>query len=448
LGKRLPKKVKELLEKSKESCILAVDVYNKPRTSFRSGAYVVFMIIAWTSLFHAIFERDKVNYYYKKEPDSRFYKKIDGDKMAWEVKECAKYYFKDSNNINKPIKKNLELFIPLRNKIEHRLLPELDETLFGECQALLHNFEYILDEEFGEDHCVNESLVFSLQFAHWYPKSEGVQKNSPKDLVKFKNYIEDYREGLDKEVYSDPRYSFKVYLIPKIVNNPNKADCAMEFIKFDSSNPEEMKNYEKITTIIHEKHPSVSNKGLLKAGEVAKRVKKEINKHYGLNLKFHPNNHLKCCEYYQIRPKKGDKNKEETKTNFCKYDAAHDDYLYTEDWVNYLIKELKNEQIFVSLFPNRKKLVLGLFNATEVSKKVKTELNKHYNAKIDFGINRHRQCCLHYGLLQDKSSFPDEKYVKTAGSQTLYTKDWVDHLISKLSNKDEFLSIFPNHELN
>ncbi|KAF5425067.1 MAG: hypothetical protein C5S44_00665, partial [Candidatus Methanocomedens sp.] len=30
MGRRLPIKAKELLEKSKESCLLAVDIYNKP----------------------------------------------------------------------------------------------------------------------------------------------------------------------------------------------------------------------------------------------------------------------------------------------------------------------------------------------------------------------------------------------------------------------------------
>lgn len=446
MGKRLPKKVKELLEKSKESCILAVDVYNKPRTSFRSGAYVVLMIIAWTSLFHAIFERDKVSYYYKKSPESRFYKKIDGDKMAWEVKECAKYYFTNYNVIE-PVQKNLELFIPLRNKIEHRLLPELDETLFGECQALLHNFEYMLDNEFGKEHCVNESLVFSLQFAHWFPKSDGFKKNSSSDLVKLKEYIENYRGGLDKDVYADPRYSFKVYLIPKIVNNANKADCAMEFIKFDSSNPEEMKTYEKLTTIIHEKNPPVSNKGLLKAGEAAEKVKKELTKFYGLKINFHHNNLLKCCEYYEVRPKKGDKNKENTKTNFCKYDAAHDDYLYTNDWVNFLVKQLTNKETFTSIFPNRKKLVLGLLNTTEVTKKIQKELTKHYGVRIDFSNNKHRQCCIHYDILNE-SSFPDGKYITRAGTQTLFTKEWVEYLINKLSDENEFLSILPNQVLN
>ena len=48
-------KAKNLLEKAKESCLLAVDIYNKPKTSFKSDAYIILMNIAWTSLFHTIF---------------------------------------------------------------------------------------------------------------------------------------------------------------------------------------------------------------------------------------------------------------------------------------------------------------------------------------------------------------------------------------------------------
>ena len=53
--KGLPYEVKSLLIKARESALLAVETYNRPSAHFRSGAYVVLMIIAWTSLFHALF---------------------------------------------------------------------------------------------------------------------------------------------------------------------------------------------------------------------------------------------------------------------------------------------------------------------------------------------------------------------------------------------------------
>lgn len=67
MSRGLPKNLKSLLEKAKESALLAVDIYNKPKTAFRSGGFVVLMCLAWTALIHAKFEKEGVKYYYKKE---------------------------------------------------------------------------------------------------------------------------------------------------------------------------------------------------------------------------------------------------------------------------------------------------------------------------------------------------------------------------------------------
>jgi hypothetical protein len=39
MSARLPKKVAILLEKSKDSALLGVEIYNKPRTAFKSFGY-------------------------------------------------------------------------------------------------------------------------------------------------------------------------------------------------------------------------------------------------------------------------------------------------------------------------------------------------------------------------------------------------------------------------
>lgn len=39
-------KTKQLLDKSIDSTLLAVEIYNKPRTSFRTETYITLMVIA------------------------------------------------------------------------------------------------------------------------------------------------------------------------------------------------------------------------------------------------------------------------------------------------------------------------------------------------------------------------------------------------------------------
>ena len=97
-------KAKNLLDKAKESCLLAVDVYNKPKTAFKSGAYIILMNVAWTSLFHAIFHYKKINYFYRNNKNPRFYEKIDGRKKAWELN-------KFNNKLFKLIKEKIENFL-------------------------------------------------------------------------------------------------------------------------------------------------------------------------------------------------------------------------------------------------------------------------------------------------------------------------------------------------
>ncbi len=198
MGRGLPRKVKILIEKSRESALLAVEVYNKPNTSFRTGGYIVLMHIAWTSLFHAIFERDGVKYFYK-EKNKRRYRRVDGEKKAWELKDCIRNYYK---NENPPEEKNLEFFIKLRNKIEHRFLPQLDIDIFGECQAMLINYENLLVKEFGEKYTLEENLVFTLQLSSYYQKEQKgvIKEKMAKEYKNVKQFIERYRHNLSLEV--------------------------------------------------------------------------------------------------------------------------------------------------------------------------------------------------------------------------------------------------------
>ena len=103
------------------------------------------MCIAWTSLLHAVFFKRKVKPFYRESEGSKRFKKIDGDYKAWELATCIdKYYLGQTN----PVTQNLRFLLGLRNKIEHRSMPELDNHIFGECQACLFNFEAVLFKEF------------------------------------------------------------------------------------------------------------------------------------------------------------------------------------------------------------------------------------------------------------------------------------------------------------
>src|SRR3989442_1165455 len=108
------------------------------------------MIIAWTALFHAIFTKRRIKPYHRRRGSRRF-ERVNGEYKTWELAECLHQFYKDKNPSQR---KNLEFFIRLRNKIEHRFLPSLDVEIFGECQAMLLNFEELLTSEFSEKYAL------------------------------------------------------------------------------------------------------------------------------------------------------------------------------------------------------------------------------------------------------------------------------------------------------
>jgi len=337
----LPREVQTHLEKARESALLAVDIYNKPATKFRSGGYIVLMYLAWTALFHAIFFQKGLKPFYRQK-NSRNYLKVDGDYKAWELGECVQQYYGDKHLA---VRKNIEFFIPLRNKIEHRSIPQLDIHVFGECQAFLFNFEDLLLQEFGSKYALNEHGFISLQFSH--VRHEDQQKairEMHKPLAKkIKDYIDKFRSSLTTDIVNDLEYSYKVYIIPKLSNHQSSSDLAVEFVKYDPNSPEEMEKYNQVTALLKVSQVQVANAGKLKAGEVASKVELIVKQTIGKDAKFNASSHhVRATRYYKVRPSKGE-DKRKTDPRYCHYDEAHNDYVYTDEWVNFLKTEMAKE---------------------------------------------------------------------------------------------------------
>lgn len=344
---RIPKKVKQLLVKSHDSALLAVEIYNKPAIAFRSYNYIILMCIAWLAFFHAYFEKNNIKYYYR-ERGSRRYVYIDGEKKSWDLSECVSRYFQGESN---PVKDNLNFFIGLRNQIEHSYLPALDVSISGECQALLLNYEKYVTKEFGPQFGLSESLVIPLQMlsvnTDW--KTKVLKELQSKEYEIILKYINTFRDSLNDDAYNSSEYSFKVFLIPKLGNRENSSDLSVEFIPYNSTSSEDLEDYNKAIALIKQKQVPVLNPGALKPGDVCKRINElfGINGEKKFNASYH---HSKCWKYYKVRPESNSENPTDTNLKYCHYDAAHGDYLYTDDWVDFLKSELSDSSKTMELF--------------------------------------------------------------------------------------------------
>lgn len=320
----LSKSVKDNLEKCQMATVSAVEAYNRPGKRFRTAQYLVMIIIAWTALFHAFFYRKNIKPWYKNR-NGRF-EKVDGDPKHWDLMECLKQHYK---NDNPPVKRNLEFLIGLRNKIEHRHLPELDASLYGECQAALLNLEEMIVDVFGSNYGMTEQLAVSLQFSTMVPseKKKAARALASGAVKTVKDYIEEFRGGLPSTVLNSMKYSFNVFLVPNLANRRSAADAAVEFIKVDEASEEELTRLERLNVLIREKKIPIANLDLLKPSQVVLKVNE--NSTYKITL----NSHADAWRFFGVRPRTGAKNPHACKADFCIYDEAHRDYLYTQAWV-------------------------------------------------------------------------------------------------------------------
>ncbi len=331
-------KTKTILENSRNSALNAVETYNRPNSKFRIENFIILMVIAWTKLFHAYYQVAIGDKYFYKEKNGH-YRIVDGEKMAWDLKECIKNFRKekDSSILSDAAVANLFFFIGLRNKIEHRFWSgsELDILLFGECQALLYNYENMIICLFGSEYSINTCLAYALQFSHMRARAQLVSQRMllSKDMQDIKRYIDKYRTDLSQEIFDSQEYSIKLLQVPR-VSNTNRSDLAVEFVNWSTIDENDRESYQKLTTIIKDKLvvQSVSNANLLKPSGVVKAVDHRIN------VKISISDHTILWKAFGVRPGKDSKSKFETMEKYCIYDEPHNDYLYTPDWVEFIIR--------------------------------------------------------------------------------------------------------------
>lgn len=335
-------KWKCILDTAKEEATLAVALYNDPREPRGLEAFLVHMHLAWQHLCHARFERELVPYHYK-QPNGR-YERVDGERKAWELGECLVHLRSQTD----PVRANLELTIKLRNKVEHRYTSR-DEVLrvatAGYCQALVLNFERELVDVFGESQSLAANLRVPIFLATFLEPAVEQARRVERDLPKpVRGLLVDYTRDLEDDVVTDPRFEFRVNLIPK--TGPKSAsDVAMQFVRLDELSDEQRQAVEQLSmVIVRDQIRPVSNHGMLKPSQVARKVEAAIP------FRFGTNNVAEAWKKLRVRPAANDPHPERTIDKYCCYDEPHGDYVYTEAFVNKLIREAKTADRYRAFF--------------------------------------------------------------------------------------------------
>ena len=234
LGRRIFSEKRELILKSREAALSAVQVYNNPLTGFKTESFIVLFVIAWTYLLHAFYRASKVEYRYRiaAKKRKRFVKNPDGSIKYWDLKECVS---QDVCPLDRDTKNNLLFLIGLRNQVEHKKATGLDSYLSARYQACALNYNYYLKKLFGEKYSMDNNLALSLQFAELdYQQAEVLKDKAGLIPKSVQTYIAAFDNRLSEEELQSERYAYRLLFTKVTAKRKGQADRVIEFIDPDS----------------------------------------------------------------------------------------------------------------------------------------------------------------------------------------------------------------------
>lgn len=320
-----------MLEESKRQALVALDAYNSSNGHYSD--FIVHMHLAWLYLLHAEFRRDGTSYTYIDAATGKP-KLVEGEPKTWELSACLGKRFPS----NDAVRRNIELFVALRNRVEHRFERALQVVTGGRAHALVINYETERVEKFGPGYSLAMKLRFpiTLQCMTDDGKEElrQVSRSLPRGTSAF---IARYDAGLDAGVLDDPRYDYRVRLVP-MLGPKSQADLAIDFVNLDGLDEEDRSRLVHAgrdgTVITKLKHVSVSSLGNMPAKRAASRVEER------LPFKFTVNHHTQVWRQLQVRPPAGAKDPRATDPRYCMYSDSFGQYEYTPAWIDRLVREL------------------------------------------------------------------------------------------------------------
>ena len=302
----------ERLVRSREAMKLAVGVFNNPSILFRTQAFTVLSVIAWT---YAVLE-----YAHRKGlPTER----RDGKAISLSdflgLPECA---------LSDGVSNNLKSFIRLRDLVEHRLLSAEDPKWISLFQSCCLNYEKFITEQFGKSVSLAEDLSFSLQFS-------GLSLDQATNMVRagLSNEV----QAINRELFdhmtdaqrSDQEFQFSV-IFTTIAASKSKA--AFQFLSADSPEGKE------ISQVLVKHKPSAETHPF-RVKDVVAAVKKRTGKN------FNTTKHTTAWKENEVRPDGNSASPEKTKTDYCFYNPTFREYSYSQMWIDFLVNNLNENGI-------------------------------------------------------------------------------------------------------
>ena len=317
-------KWRDELEASKHEALQAVDLYDRPAGGRSTESFFLHMHRAWLSLLRARFERDGRD-----------------EARKWDLPRCIEERW----DAEDPVRKNLELTIAVRERMQHRDEEAVGVATTGYVQAMLMNYEEELTSTFGGEHTLADQLRFPVFVATFTPDGVDQLRRTQEALPKELGQL--LADSRDDPIAEDQRFEFRLHLVPKQGPRP-ETDVSLTFLREEELNDEQREALAGIdsgTVIVRERHRPVSNVDKMKPGEAARRIEHSIPFRFSLYYHF-----ILAWKRLNVRPDGGSRFPERTDERYCVYDAAHHDYLYTDAFVELVVDRISTREGFEEFF--------------------------------------------------------------------------------------------------
>lgn len=224
----------ELIHKSREAALAAVQIFNNPQITFKSEMFIVLMTIAWTYILHAYFRKlgTEYRYFHKEGKNRRFHRTAKGAYKFWELERCLN---EKPCPVDTDAANNLRFLIGIRHEIEHQMTTKIDASFSAKFQACCLNYNDHIKRFFGNSYSIDKHLAFSLQFASiTRDHAEQLQEKSilPAHI---RSFVEGFESKLTEEEFNSPKFAYRVIFVAKTANHKGQADEVIEFVKADSA---------------------------------------------------------------------------------------------------------------------------------------------------------------------------------------------------------------------
>lgn len=321
-----------MINKSEESFLLAIELYNKPTISLNIEGFVIFIANAWELLLKAYLLKRNENIHYKK-PKSR--------NRTLALNALIK---KVMTNEKDPVRINLEIISSLRNNATHLIIPEYAKEFNGLFLSNVQNYVNKLKQYFNID--INDK--FNTDFLSISIPSN---KNIESDILgKYGKEVFDRYNKINKSLnkiyqntqnesgYIPKEISISYEIKFKKVNDSNAANMFF----YNSKNEESLKTYKIIESKnIEELYP-------LTHSMIISEVQSRLNKNSitftpytkSKNTNFNKDTFKLFCREFNIK----------SNLELCYYYSNFNRYSYSYKLIELIVNEIiENPDIFIEI---------------------------------------------------------------------------------------------------